>query len=442
MRTRRSNVPIFRRIPFFRIFYSTTFTVLTLILAAAILVTPGDHVYQSFKARQIYHIFIVGGFYIVTALITLFIYGWRQFRSRSSLAKIPRDAIHVEGKVGRLVQAGLQRSAMITYEARPRDLRDEKSRRGIEKKKRIGRPAMGRQSDETMRSREPVWGKIEHPGWSPPSSEDLPNLHYEPVIMELSNLIEAKAVSLAPLDPLFEPDPQAEEEQLPIPDLVAVELLQRPATMGLRDYISHLSALGMIDPVSLGSSFLSLYEQARFSGAPLNETEFRSLMAIFADILRNMQALDSAIVDDLRAETEADMVSSSNTSTSDKASFATNETVQRTPQPDTWYTPRPDAYMSSSSSASGSRSASQWTVHTAHSRPGAERTVSNLSQATRTSQRRGVRTPSLASLKRLRSRTSSSGLSVRSWTGSVIRLAEAKGHLDLPYEFVPRDEAN
>ncbi|KAK4696634.1 hypothetical protein P7C71_g1314, partial [Lecanoromycetidae sp. Uapishka_2] len=440
MRTRRSNVPIFRRIPFFRIFYSTTFTVLCFVLAAAILVTPGDHIYQSFKSSQIYHIFIVGGFYILTFLITAFIYGWRQFKTRSSIAKIPRDRIDVGGKVGKEVQGGLQRTAVIAYEARPRDLRDEKDKRGIERKTRIGRGSVGRQSQDMMRNSEPVWGKIEHPGWSSPSSTDLPNLHYEPVILELSNLIEAKAVSLAPSDPLYEPEVNSQEEANPSPDPIAVELLQRPATMGLRDYISHLSNLGMIDPISLGTDFLSLYERARFSGDPLDETDFRALMAIFAEILRNMKPLDTSVVDDLHAELEDAMSSSRSSSISDKASLATNNTVQRTPQPEAWYTPRPDAYTSSSSSVSSSRNGSQGTVHTAPSRPGAKRNVSNFSQATRASRRNGVKTPSLASLRRLRSNTSSSGYSSRSAAGSVIRLADARGPLDLPYVYVASDD--
>lgn len=342
--------------------------------------------------------------------------------------------------MGKEIQVGLERSAMIAYEARPRDLRDDKDRRGIEKKTRLGRAAMGRQSQDTMRSLEPVWGNIEHPGWSSPSSADLPNLHYEPVILELSHLIEAKAVSLAPADPLYEPGPDAEEEEGPMPDPIAVELLQRPATMGLRDYISHLSTLGMIDPVSLSTDFLSLYERARFSCEPLDETDFRALMAIFAEILRNMKPLDATIVDDLHAELEDGMSSSRSSSISDKASFATNATVQRTPQPEAWYTPRPDAYSSSSSSASSSRSGSQGTIRTAPSRPGARRNVSNVSRTTRASQRRGVRTPSLASIRRMRSNTSSSGYSARSVTGSVIRLADARSPLDLPYAYVTGDE--
>ncbi|KAK3168626.1 hypothetical protein OEA41_005074 [Lepraria neglecta] len=419
-------------IPFFRIFYSTTFTILTLILAAALLITPGDHIYQSFRKSEVYHIFIVAGFYLLTFLISVLVYGGRLYKTRTNLAGIPRDGVEVGGKVGREVQSGLERSAVIAYEAHPRDLRDEKAGRGIEKRTRLGRSATGRQSQDSAQNFKPAWGVISHPGWSSPSSPDLPNLHYEPVILELSNLIEAKAVSLAPPDPFFDPETNFEEGEAPLPDPRAVELLQRPATMGLRDYVSHLSALGMIAPISLGTDFLSLYERARFSGEELNETDFRTLMTIFAEILRNMQPLDTSIVDELHAEFEAEMSSSSTSSTSstssEKASFATNDTVQRTPQPDTYY--------SASSSASTSSKGSQGTTHKAPPRPGATRNISNLSnmsRVTRASQRRGVKTPSMASMRRMRSGTESSGYSARSRAGSVIRLAEARGPLGLPH---------
>ena len=334
--------------------------------------------------------------------------------------------------MGREVQSGLERSAVIAYEAHPRDLRDEKAGRGIEKQIRLGRSSTGRQSQDSAQSFEPAWGVISHPGWSSPSSPDLPNLHYEPVILELSNLIEAKAVSLAPPDPVYDSETNLEEGESPLPDPLAVELLQRPAPMGLRDYISHLSTLSMIAPLSLGTDFLTLYERARFSGDPLNETDFRNLMAIFAETLRNMKPLDPTVVDELHAEYEAEMSSSATSITSsDKTSLATNDTVQRTPQPDTYY--------SASSSASTSSKESHGTIHTAPSRPGNPRNFSNrsnMSKATRASQRRGIRTPSLASLRRMRSGTESSGYSVKSRAGSVIRLAEAAGPLDLPYTIV------
>ena len=321
--------------------------------------------------------------------------------------------------MGREVQAGLRRSAMIAYESRPRDLRDEKVGRGIERRSRLGMSSTGRQSQDSGQTFEPVWGPISHPGWSSPSSPDLPNLHYETVILELSNLIEAKAVSLAPIDPSYDPSTAPASDEPPPLDPLTIPLLERPATMGLRDYITHLTTHEMITPASLGTTFLTLYENARFSEAPLTEPEFRELMAAFAEVLRNMKPIDPATVDSLHAEFEDD-ISSSSSSVSGKASLATNETVQHTPQPDTWHS-------ASSSASTSSGESTHNTTHTARSRPVVNRNISSLSRVTRGSQRRGVKKPSLGSLRRVRTGTDSTG------AGSVIRLAEAAGPLDLPY---------
>ena len=408
------------RVPFFRIFYSTSFTLLTLILAAALLITPGDTIYQSFRSGQVFHIFIIGGFYLLTFLISILIYGGRLYKNRASLAGIPRDGVpEVGGKVGREVQAGLKRSAMIAYESHPRDLRDDKAGRGIEKQSKLGRSSTGRQSRDSAQSFEPVWGPISHPGWSSPSSPDLPNLHYEIVILELSNLIEAKAVSLAPIDPSYDLSTAPPSDEPPPLDPLAISLLERPATMDLRDYITHLTTLEMISPASVGPTFLTLYENARFSEIPLTEPEFRNLMAVFAEVLRNMKPLDPASIDSLHAEFE-DGMSSSSSSVSSRASLATNETVQRTPQPDTWHS-------ASSSASTSSGGSTHNTTHTAPSRPVASRNISSVSRLTRASGQRGIKTPSLGSLRRVRTGTGSTG------AGSVIRLAEAAGPLDLPY---------
>ena len=330
--------------------------------------------------------------------------------------------LEIRGKVGREVQAGLDRSAMIAHEAHPRDLRDEKASRAIEKQRRLGRPPTGRQSQDSVQSFEPAWGTISHPGWSSPSSPDLPNLHYEPVILELSHLIEAKAVSLAPPETSHDASTDPTPDGGPSADPLAVSILQRPATMGLRDYISYLTGLEMISPPELGTTFLSLYEYARFSDNPLTETEFRNLMAVFAEILRNMKPLDATTIEAIHAEFE-DEVSTSGSSVSDATSVATDATVQRTPQPDVWYSASPSASTSRSGSTHGK-------MHAASSRPDAGRKISNLSQRTSESRRRGVKTPSLASLRIVRTGTDSSSYSR---AGSVIRLAEAAGPLDLPY---------
>lgn len=443
-------------IPFFRIFYSTTFTVLSLVLAVLLLVTPGDHIRESFNKREIYHIFIIAGLYLLTLIVAIFIYAGRLYATRSALARIPKEVNWGEerGKAGRMISQGLARSATIAYESHPRDLRDEKAARGVRKKSRLGRTAEGRQSQDTVATLEPAWGVISHPGWSSPSSPDLPNLEYEPVILELSHLIEAKAVSLAPSDPLSSYDPHPilnadgeEEAEPPIPDPVAVELLQRPASMGLRDYLSHLAAVGVLDLEPLASDFLTQYEYARYSGQALDEAQFRTLMGVFAEILRGMKALDVAIVDEARAEMEIAVASSEVGDGDDDdgpggyrdaESINTTETVRRTPQPDTYSSSSTSSSSSSSSSSTGTRSASHATVHTAPSRPAAA-TRNPSSRSHRSTIHHSVdRQPSLSSLRRMRTdNTSSSGYSA---AGSVIRLKEARGRpLDLPYAIFTRD---
>lgn len=384
---------------------------------------------------------------MLTLLIAVFIYAGRLYAARSALARIPKDINWNKepGKVGREIRKGWARTSGISYESRPRDMRDEKATRGVKKKRSgLGRTAEGRQSVDTVTSFEPVWGVISHPGWSSPSSPDLPNLHYEPVILELSNLIEAKAVSLAPSDPLssYEPDLNLnqEEAEAPVPDPVAVELLRRPASTGLRDYLSHLATVGMLDLEPLTSDFLTRYERARYSGEELDEGEFRALMGVFAEILRGMRPLDVGIVDEVRAEMEAAMSGESEDGDEagyrDTESVNTTETVQRTPQPEN-YSASPSPSPCSFSSSTGSRSGSQGTIHTAPSRPAATRNPSSRSR--RSAQSRSVHQPSLSSLRRLRTDTSSSGYSARSGAGSVIRLKEARGPLDLPYAIVTGD---
>lgn len=345
--------------------------------------------------------------------------------------------------MGREIRKGLARSATISYESRPRDLRDEKATRGLTKKARLGRTPQGRQALDTAAGAEPAWGVISHPGWSSPCSPDLPNLQYEPVILELSHLVEAKAVSLAPSDPLASSEPDAlrdreEAAEAPIPDPVAVAILQRPASVGLRDYLAQLAAVGMLELASLTEDFLARYEHARYSGEDVEEGEFRALMGTFAEILRGMRPLDGGIVDEMRAEMEEGGGSEGGTGDEagdrDAESVHTTGTVQRTP--------RPEVYSASSSSSSssasiGSASGSQGTIHTAPSRPPATRNPSSRSY--RSAKDRAVRQPSLSSLRRARTDTSSSGYSARSGAGSVIRLREARGPLDLPYAIITGD---
>jgi hypothetical protein len=199
--------------------------------------------------------------------------------------------------VRRLVVEGLARSAIIAHQARPRDRTDEDNG--------LLDPSMTIPAEGL-----PPWGDISHPGWTAPDCPDLPSQEFEPVIEELPHLIEAKAVSLAPVNPPWvTPDPQSDSfrshsdfEEPPTADERVVELLQRPSNMCLRDYLSHLMRLNLINPPQLGPSFLSLYERARFSDHRLTEREFRSMMGMFAELLRGMTAIDPEIVADLQAD--------------------------------------------------------------------------------------------------------------------------------------------
>ncbi|KAG6993724.1 hypothetical protein G7Y79_00051g086440 [Physcia stellaris] len=278
-------------VPFFRIFYSTTFTLLTLLLTALLLITPGDHIYQAFSKSQYYNIFIVAGAYLLTLLIAAFIYAGRLYTNRSVLAAVPRElglfeeengkrgkgsgsASGVPGNVRRLVKEGLERSAWIAWTGRPRDLTKPsgaKPKDGVVEGTLIAENKPSEPSTSTSEKQHPtakepeetpVWGTISHPGWSSPNSVDLPNLHLPPILLELPHLIEAKVVSLAPASllstdphsdstPLQPQSQQESEQQAPISSPIATSLLRRPAPMGLRDYLTHLSStpLSLIHPL-------------------------------------------------------------------------------------------------------------------------------------------------------------------------------------------------
>ncbi|KAL9100341.1 MAG: hypothetical protein Q9163_004263, partial [Psora crenata] len=429
----------------------------------------------------LYHIIIVAGVYLVTLILAVFIYAGRLFGTRSALARIPRELVlggdngndehHTEGEVGlgmgrrmgKVVREGLDRSAIISYQGRPRDLRGEgdgghlpvkrrRSRRTGKRRRRKGRRRKG-EPEEVERSSsvdsnaEPVWGIISHPGWTSPESPDLPGLHFEPVIAELGSLIEAKAVSLAPVDPLWEAEENEkgsqDADEAPVLDAMAVEVLQRPLAMGLRSYISHLTTLGMIRPAHLGQDFLSLYERARFSGEELREEEFRMLMATFAEVLNNMRPLDATVLEELRAANEEEEAfgsesksesESDDLNNADSQSATSNATTKHTPLP-------PDPY-SSASSVTSRNEAHPATVHVAavsppHYASRSFSTISKASQSTSESVLRKARKASLSSLKKMGSNAS---VRARSSAGSVIRLAEARTPLDLPYVFVNSSE--
>jgi hypothetical protein len=295
----------------FRIFYSTSFTILNIILLGLILITPGDAIRQALDNNQVYYVFVIAGCYFLTLVLAIFIYVSRLFTTRSVLAGIPKTWIqvsksHIGKRVGKMITDSLARSSLIAWDSRPRlsnhKIADapvlgtghmEKKDFGLRDARRIllkRRLPDKEESPLPTASYLPAWDAIAHGGWSSPFSLDIPNLQFISVILELPHLIEAKAVSLAPQDPKSSASP-------PLPDLRAVELLQRPLTMGLRDYVDYLTSIGVLSPLESVTLFLSSYEMARFSSRPLGEDEFRALMRLFSEILRSMVSLDPAMIE-------------------------------------------------------------------------------------------------------------------------------------------------
>jgi len=314
------------RLPLFRIWYSTTYTALLVLTLLLLCVSPGDTMYQSIRTREIQKLFVIGGVYLLTCFVVLLIYATRVYTNRTGLAAIPTGYVPVEdGEVGRgvrrIVARQLTRAAVVAWDSRPRDTRGEATA-----------PEM---TLLPIDPRTPPWGHIAHAGWASPSSPDLPSLQYASVVGELPNLIEARAVSLAPPDPVL-----AHHASLhpangpPLPDAHIVALLQRPRAMGLRDYLARLAAFGLLQPPSLGQAFLAQYEAARFSCDGLTEAEFRSVMAVFADIVNGMTELDPGVVQGARAQPMAsdnNSLAPTASSSDTHASFQSHDPY-RTPQ--------------------------------------------------------------------------------------------------------------
>jgi hypothetical protein len=396
-----------------RILSSTIYVLFAIFLFCLTLLTPGDFIYQCYKNHRLTNIFIVTGAYIITVLLALLVYASRIYTNRTVLSGIPKAWIPVEkGDVGksvrRLVVEGLARSAIIAYQARPRDVTEETNERLHDRTLSVDRD-------------HPPWGAISHAGWSSPASLDLPDLQYQSVIQELPHLIEAKAVSLAPPDPVFSGSNRVDPftaripaEQQPIPDARVVEILQRPATMGLREYIGHLTSLNLINPPELGIDFLTIYERARFSSQPLHEDDFRTLMGIFAEMLRGMKAVDPQLLHEIRGDSPHSD-SESFIGPSDEEGETDTVDTEEGGEPLYWG-------RSNSSSAWGSslRSVRTAPMVQGNSSPALSRTTERLAPGVRQS-------PSMNSLQRVRSNVSTGS------SGSVIRLAETRSPLDLPY---------
>lgn len=326
-----------RRQTLYHWLYRLFYVALGIGLLGLLAVTPVETIIQARGNGQFYYSFVIAGAYVLTAIIAVCMYLSRMLANRYALKNIPKSYIPVEKDdvkkyVREMVVASLSRSAVIAWDSRPRvpqepetavsdaEYRDDIAEPVEEATAMEGRYTRHwiffkkRVRDEKQRHLitipppRPVWGEVEHEGWSSPTSPDLPNLQYVTVISELPHLIEARAVSLAPADPDSTSEPR-------IPDARAVDLLQRPAAMALREYISHLVTLGVVPSPPAAIDFLADYEHARFSGRPLSEARFRELMRQFADLLRGMTALSPAIltsldIDDAESDLDDDRASS------------------------------------------------------------------------------------------------------------------------------------
>lgn len=327
----------------FRIFYSTSFTIVFLILVSFCTLTPADKIYQSYKRNRLIDIFIITGAWVLTALIALFLYASRLYTNRSILRDIPKTYLPIEKedlpgkKVYRLIEECLARSAVVAYHAKPRSRRIEvEVPRAGERILAITRQIKTHHHEHHLTDHEqellaPKWGKVAHPGWQSPAAEDMPNLEFASVINELIDLVEAKAVNLAPLDPLATPN----EDGTAPPDRRVIELLTRPDTMGMRQYLSILVELGVVAEDELSEEFLVNYERARFGAIPITEREFKQLMRMFAELLRSMQPVNVDMLDLVQLDdTDDDEQSApqlpqrpSSLSSSNKSTFSASSVV-------------------------------------------------------------------------------------------------------------------
>ncbi|KAG8530949.1 uncharacterized protein KY384_004306 [Bacidia gigantensis] len=407
------------------------------------LITPGDHIYQSFQAGELYRIIIVAGVYILTFTLAIFLYAARLFSTRSALANIPREwNLAGDGKqdagiglgmgrsIGRLVRQSWERSAIVAYEGTPRDLKGEEQAMHIPSKKKNRGLAMRDERQGSIDGTiEPVWGVVRHSGWAGPESPWFPNLHFEPVIAELTNIIEAKAVSLAPEVAGDESD-DIEQVDQQILDSVVVELVRRPSSMPLRDYVAQLSSIGIFGqepPVQPVTEFINLYEQARFSDEPLHENQFRLLMVMLNEILDNMQPPDQAMVGEIGASETAE--TSYNVVTDDS-------TDDQLPRPGT---PRVFGQLVRSEASRPStaiRSDAQVTAYTSQARR--SRSISNMSIDSGSTSASVVHNkPSSLQISSRSGSVSPSNTASSEATasGSVVWKAEGRTSLELPHAF-------
>ncbi|KAM0428987.1 hypothetical protein ACHAPT_006791 [Fusarium lateritium] len=414
------------------IIYRTLYFLLYVILLGLLIATPVDAIQRSFKNRQLYNIWILIAAYVLTILVVTFVFFTRLYINKTELDSIPKGWVPIEkgdlrSAVYKVIGLGLGRSASIAFESRPRlqtdDTPDDET---VETRVKLGFDGPSGPAEElvvTIPRRRPVWGDIEHYGWASPNAPDLPNLEYTTVFSELPNLIEGKALTLAPPDPTSQANP-------PLLDADAVALLQRTANMSLRDYMVHLAELGVLEMDANTTKFLSHYEYARFSNRPISNAQFKELMHLFAEILRGMEPFDPDILDGGQEEDEDTSSPSSNAGGDDMASDPGTPRSNLTPS-------EVASISSSTRRARRQPSTNTWNVY--RTAPNSMRSgisgpapISRKSSSNSLARSRHHYPLSQPSTSSLRSKSSNS-------SGSVIRLATRRDSTDLPYVLTLRD---
>jgi hypothetical protein len=421
---------------FFRIIYRSIYFLLYIILLGLLLITPGDAIERSLHNGQNYNIWIIAVSYVVTIAVVFFVYALRLYVNKTALNSIPKTWIPIERTdvnkiVYRMITSGLNRSAAIAHESKPR-VKTEEAARGLDGEQHASRihtisgnnntaPTGTQGATVILPPHHEVWGEIEHNGWASPNSADLPNLQYSTVLAELPHLIEGKAMAMAPLEPTSDTD-------LPRIDAEAQALLQRMPEMSLRDYLEALAGLGVLDIDNNVTSFLRQYECARFSTRPISMATFRSIMHHFAEILRSIRPLNlDALVGSVSGSgddwpsLDTDMDEDGGVQTTSRSpSLSSQGSVRRPPV----RTPSANTFAH---------------YRTAPNTPGSLRTTQNIQNTLHPSQshqsfsqtRRPypVSQPSSASL-----RSKASGMSTSSsGSNSVIRLSIREDEGSLPY---------
>ncbi|KFX95027.1 hypothetical protein O988_06012, partial [Pseudogymnoascus sp. VKM F-3808] len=108
----------------FRIFYTSLYSLLALILLGLLIIPPADAIRQALTNRQLYNVFVIAAVYFLTALLALLFYASRLYTTRTILASIPKPYLpltpaDLPPKVHTLIRDALRRSALVAWNARP-----------------------------------------------------------------------------------------------------------------------------------------------------------------------------------------------------------------------------------------------------------------------------------------------------------------------------------